>query len=172
MRGADEAAGIVALGLLGLVVDEARGLEVRAHALRAGEPGGVDAGLVHHAHVLVEIVEQLVNGVARRALRVVVQDQPVARVLLDQLARREVVLEIDDHRVRFLSEFRAAGRPRLAPDCKPEWQPRCQPERSPLLAGPECESAAGPQVLHYATHSHCAVHLPRRSGPCASVLMR
>ena len=52
---------------------------------------------VHHLHVLVEIVEQRVDGVARRALRVVVQDQPVARILLDQLARREVVLEIDDH---------------------------------------------------------------------------
>src|SRR5262249_30881080 len=90
---------IVALGLLGLVVDEARGLEVGAHALRAGEPGGVDAGLVHHPHMLVEIVEELVDGIARRALRVVVQDQPVARLLLDQLAWREMVLEVNDHRV-------------------------------------------------------------------------
>jgi hypothetical protein len=32
--------------------------------------------------VFVEIVEQLVNGVARRALRVVVQNQAVARVFL------------------------------------------------------------------------------------------
>ena len=53
---------------------------------------------VHHLHMLVEIVEQRMDRVARRALRVVVQDQPVARVLLDQLARREVVLEVDDHR--------------------------------------------------------------------------
>ena len=91
-----KAAGIV-LRFLGLVVDQARGLEVGAHALRAGQPCGVDAGQVHHLHVLVEIVEQRMDGVARRTLRVVVQDQPVARILLDQLARREVVLEIDDH---------------------------------------------------------------------------
>src|SRR5712691_6726142 len=84
--------------------------------------------------MLVEIVKQLMDGVARRALGVVVQDQPVARVLLDQLAWREVVLEIDDHRVSFLSEFRAAGRARLAPECKPEWQPGCQPDGS-LFSG-------------------------------------
>ena len=52
---------------------------------------------VHHADVLVEIVEQRVDGVARRALRVVMQDHAVARILLDQLARGEMVLEIDDH---------------------------------------------------------------------------
>ena len=98
VRGRDEAAGVVLFGLLGLVVDEPRAGEVRAHALRAREPGGVDPGRVHHAHVLVEIVEQLVDRIARRALGIVVQDQPVARILLDQFARREVVLEIDDHR--------------------------------------------------------------------------
>src|SRR5690348_5218086 len=37
------------------------------------------------------------DRVARRAHGVVVQDQPVARVLLDQFARREMMLEIDDH---------------------------------------------------------------------------
>jgi len=79
MRCGDEAARIVALGFLGLVVDEARGLQISAHALRAGEPGRVDAGRVHHLHVLVEIVEQLVDRIARRALGVVVQDQAVAR---------------------------------------------------------------------------------------------
>src|SRR5258705_11757924 len=83
--------------------------------------------------MLIQIVKQLMDGVARRALGIVVQDQPVARVLLDQLAWREVVLEIDDHRVSFLSEFRAAGRPRLAPECKPEWQPGGQPDGSLFL---------------------------------------
>ena len=48
--------------------------------------------------MLVEVVEQRMDGVARRAVLVEVHDQPVARVFLDQLARREVVLEIDDHR--------------------------------------------------------------------------
>ena len=97
VRGADEAAGIVALGLFRLVVDEPRGFEIGAHAGGAGEPGGVDAGHVHHPHVLVEIVEQGMHRIARRAERVVIEDEPVARVVLDQLARREMVLEIDDH---------------------------------------------------------------------------
>src|SRR5215204_838262 len=97
VRGADEAAGIILLCLLGLAVDETRGLEVRAHALRAGEPGGINASRVHHLDVFVEIVEQRMNGVARRALCVVMQDQSIARILLDQFARREVVLEIDNH---------------------------------------------------------------------------
>ena len=44
MRRADETAGIIALGLLRLVVDEPRGLEIGAHAGGAGQPGGVDAG--------------------------------------------------------------------------------------------------------------------------------
>src|SRR5580700_2259113 len=35
--------------------------------------------------------------VARRAQRVVLEDQAVARVLFDQLARREMMLEVDDH---------------------------------------------------------------------------
>src|SRR5580704_11783075 len=97
MGGADEAAGIIALGLFRLVVDEPRGVEIGAHAGGAGQPGGVDAGQVHHPHVLVEIVKQRMDRIARRARGVVIEDQPVARVLLDQFARREMVLEIDDH---------------------------------------------------------------------------
>ena len=100
MRGADEAAGIVALGFFRLVVDEPRSVEIGAHAGGAGQPCGVDAGKLHHAHVLVEIVEQRMHRVARRARGVVIEHEPVARVRLDQLARREMVLEIDDHRGR------------------------------------------------------------------------
>src|SRR5947207_10620835 len=37
------------------------------------------------------------DGVARRAVLVEMHDQLVAGVLLDQLARREMVLEVDDH---------------------------------------------------------------------------
>src|SRR5271170_3741698 len=44
VRGADETAGIIALGLFGLVVDEPRRLKIGAHARRAGQPGGVNAG--------------------------------------------------------------------------------------------------------------------------------
>ena len=95
--GADEAAGIIALGLFRLVVDQPRGVEIGAHAGGAGQPGGVDAGYIHHPHVLVEIVEQRMDRIARCARGVVVEDQAVARVLLDQFARREMVLEIDDH---------------------------------------------------------------------------
>ena len=74
VRRADEAAWIIALGLFGLVVDKTRGFEIGAHARRAGQPGGVDAGDIHHPHVLVEIVKQLVHRIARRAERVVIED--------------------------------------------------------------------------------------------------
>ena len=97
VRGADEAPRIVALGLSGFVVDEPRGFKIGAHAGGAGEPGRVDAGQLHHAHVLVEVVEQRMHRVARRTERIIVQDKPVARIVLDQFARREMVLEIDDH---------------------------------------------------------------------------
>ena len=92
------------LGLFRFVVDQARGLEVGAHAGGAGQPGGVDAGNIHHAHVLAEIVQQRMHGIARRALGVVIKYQAIARILLDQLARREVMLKIDDHCFRPFSE--------------------------------------------------------------------
>ena len=98
VRGADEAARVVALGLFGLVVDKARGVEIGAHAGRAREPRGVDAGQIHHRDVFVEIVEQRMYRVARRSQRVVIEHQAVARVVLDQFARREMVLEVDNHR--------------------------------------------------------------------------
>src|ERR1700683_3971124 len=60
MRGADEAAGIIALRLLGLVVDKPRRFQIGAHSGRAGEPSRIDARQIHHAHVLVEVVEQRV----------------------------------------------------------------------------------------------------------------
>jgi hypothetical protein len=47
--------------------------------------------------MLVEIVKQRMDGVARRAVLVVMQDPAVARVFLDQFARGEVMLEVDDH---------------------------------------------------------------------------
>src|SRR6185312_6301547 len=97
MRRADDAAGIVALGLLRLVVDEARALEVGAHAGSRGEEGGVDPRQVHHGDMLVEIVEQPVRGVAGGASLVIGEDAAVAELLLEELARRPMVLEIDDH---------------------------------------------------------------------------
>src|ERR1700687_3921518 len=63
--------------------------------------------------MLVEIIEQRMDRVARRARSVVVEDQAVARVLLDQFARREMVLEIDDHAGVFLCVLR----PPCSPDC-------------------------------------------------------
>src|SRR5215211_494150 len=97
VRGADEAAGVVALGLARRIVAEARTLEVGAHAGGARQQGRIDPGEVHHPDVLVEIVEEAVNRVAWRAAFVVVHDETVAGILLDQLARGEVVLEVDDH---------------------------------------------------------------------------
>src|SRR4029077_17847188 len=49
VRGADETPRIIALRLRGFVVNEPRGLKIRAHAGGAGEPGRVDTGYVHHA---------------------------------------------------------------------------------------------------------------------------
>ena len=46
----------------------------------AGEEGGVDAGRIHHPDVLVEIVKQRMEGVARRIILVEVHDQPLARI--------------------------------------------------------------------------------------------
>ena len=42
------------------------------------------------------------HRVTRRAESIVVQHEPAARILLDEFARREMVLEVDDHRGRVL----------------------------------------------------------------------
>jgi hypothetical protein len=47
--------------------------------------------------MLVEIVKQRMDSVARRAILVVAQNSLVSGVFLDQLARGEMVLKIDDH---------------------------------------------------------------------------
>src|SRR5207342_2305390 len=100
MGGADEAAGIIAFRFLGAGVAQARFVEIGAHAGGASEKGDVDAGFVHHADVLVEIEQHPVQNEARRAMLVVGYDLAAAEVLRHQLMRREVVLEIDDHRKR------------------------------------------------------------------------
>ncbi len=97
MRRADEAARIVLFGLLGALVADLRPVKICRHAGRACQPRRVDPGLIHHADVLVEIIEERVHGIARRPVLVVVEDKPIARIILDELARREMVLEVDDH---------------------------------------------------------------------------
>jgi hypothetical protein len=83
--------------LFGSIVNDPRGFKVGAHARRACQPGRVDAGQIHHAHMFVEIVEQRMDGVARRAQRIVMEDEPAARIVLDQFARRKMVLKVDNH---------------------------------------------------------------------------
>ena len=98
MRGADEAAGIIALRFFGDVVAQARSVEIGAHAGGAGEKGGVDASRVHHADVLVEIEQHPVQNETRGTVLVIGNELAAAEILGHQLARGEVVLEIDDHR--------------------------------------------------------------------------
>ncbi len=114
MRGADEAAGIVAFRFLGAGVAQARFVEIGAHAGRAGEKGDVDAGLVHHADMLVEVEQHPMHDEARRAMLVVGYDLAAAEVLRHQLMRREVVLEIDDHRKRSPSQSQIGWRAQRA----------------------------------------------------------
>src|SRR5829696_9584021 len=97
MRGADEAAGIIALGLFRLVVDDFGYVQARAHAGRAGEEGRINSRGIHHRDMLIEIVEQRMDGVARRAVLVVAEYPAGTRVFFDQLAWREVMLKIDNH---------------------------------------------------------------------------
>jgi hypothetical protein len=47
--------------------------------------------------VFIKIVEQFVRGIARSTGFVESDDQSVAQILFEQFARREVMLEIDDH---------------------------------------------------------------------------
>src|SRR5262249_16227041 len=98
VRSTDEASRIIALGPACFVVDEPRGLRIGAHARGASEPCRIDAGQAHHAPALVQIVKQRMHRVARRAERIVMKHEAVARIILDQFAWREMVLEIDDHR--------------------------------------------------------------------------
>src|SRR5258708_10086249 len=89
---------IVAFCFLGGLVAQAGLVEIGAHAGGAGEEGNVDAGLVHHADMLVEIEQHPVQNEAGCAVLVVGDDLAPAEILRHQFARREVVLEIDDHR--------------------------------------------------------------------------
>ncbi len=98
MGGADEAARIVAFGLPGPLVANLRTFKIGCHAGGACEPGGVNPSRIHHPDVLIEIIEERMHGVARRSVLVVAEDEPIAWIVLDELAWREVVLEIDDHR--------------------------------------------------------------------------
>src|SRR6266700_3897994 len=97
MRGADEAAGIIAFRFLGGVVAQTRLLEIGAHSGGAAEKSNLDAGLVHHMDMLVEIEQHPMRDETRCAVFVVGYDLAPTEVLRHQFAWREVVLEIDDH---------------------------------------------------------------------------
>ena len=71
VRGADETARIISFCFLGGLVAQARLVEIGAHAGGAGEEGNVDAGLVHHADMLVEIEQHPVQNEAGCAVLVV-----------------------------------------------------------------------------------------------------
>ena len=98
VRGADEAAGIVAFGLLGALVAQARSFQIGAHPGGAGQKRHVDAGLVHHPDMLVEVEQHPVHDEAGRAVLVVGYELAPAEVFRQQRLRGEMMLEIDDHR--------------------------------------------------------------------------
>src|SRR5262249_1763754 len=74
----------------------------------AGEEGDVDAGLVHHADMVVEIEQHPMQNEAGCPMLVIGDDLAPAEILRHELAWREVVLEIDDHRT--VSPLPWAGR--------------------------------------------------------------
>ena len=100
MRSPDEPAGIIAFSLLRGLITQARLVEIGAHPGRAGEQGGIDTRLVHHTDVLVEIEQHPMQNEAGRSVLVVGDELAPAEILGHQFARREVMLEIDDHRMR------------------------------------------------------------------------
>jgi hypothetical protein len=60
---------------------------------------------MRYAHVLVELVQQRMRSVGRRAGRIELDHPRRARRGVDQLARGEVMLEIDDHCICMLAVF-------------------------------------------------------------------
>src|SRR5579871_658733 len=83
MSAADETAGIIALRLLDLVVDEAGSIEIGAHARGRSQERGIDSSLVHHADVPVEVVKQRVRSVTGRSCLVVRQDQAISEIFFE-----------------------------------------------------------------------------------------
>src|SRR4029077_5668456 len=97
MRRANEAAGIIAFGFFRGRIAQARFVGIRAHAGSAGQECNVDAGLVHHPDMLIEIEKHPMHNDARRAMLVIAYELSPTEILRHQLARREMMLEVDNH---------------------------------------------------------------------------
>ena len=103
MRKADEAAGKIVGRLLHAVVDQPADREIGLiEAGAAGENAGVDAGAVHHPDMRGEVRQQRIEQIGRIAV-LIEQDRDRVAVALQQLRRRVVLLEIDDHSIAPLS---------------------------------------------------------------------
>ena len=99
MRQSDEAAGIGKLGLTHAVVDGAVDRKLGLiEAGAAGEYAGVDAGCVHDPNVRAKIRKQRIEQI-RRITVAIELDRSFARVSLEQLRRRVMLLEVDEHSV-------------------------------------------------------------------------
>src|SRR5262249_13403767 len=117
MRCADEAAGIITLGLLRRFVAQARSLGIRAHAGGAGQQRNVDACLVHHADMLIEIEQHPVHDEAGRAVLVIAHELALPEVLRHQRARREMMLEVDNHGFPPVNEDNGFSLPQVLNHC-------------------------------------------------------
>ena len=94
--------GMVLLRLRHAVVDRPADLEIGlVEADAAGQHAHVDAGVVHHADVVVEIAKLRVEQVVRVAALVDLSGQRFG-IALEHLGRRVVLLEIDDYDTLFV----------------------------------------------------------------------
>ena len=97
VRKPDEAAGMRLLRFAHAVVDLPADREIGLiEARAAGKHAGIDAGVIHHADMRVQIGEQRIEQIIRIAIAIEV-DRDLARIALEQFRRRVVLLEVDEH---------------------------------------------------------------------------
>ncbi len=110
MRETDKAAWMLLLDRAHVVVDDsADGKIGLVEADHARQHGRVQAGQIHHAHMGVDVAQERVqemHGVAA----LVDADGNLVLLALQELRRRVMVLEIDDH--QFLDRVSLIGRGR------------------------------------------------------------
>jgi hypothetical protein len=96
MRKPNETPRMIIDRLLDPIVDQAADRQVRLiETGAAGENTCIDAGAIHHPDVGIEIGQQRIEQIV--GIAVLVQTHRNAAALLQELGRRVVLLEIDDH---------------------------------------------------------------------------
>src|ERR1039458_8964047 len=97
MGAANEPARELALGILGLVIDETRQIVLDAHARRTGQKCGIDAGPVHHTDVLIKVIQHRIRRHARHAVLVEANAGLWTSRLFGELTRNKMMLEVHNH---------------------------------------------------------------------------